>query len=431
VVVAVVALAQPGPATAAPMSALPLRGATAQAGVGPAGAVQQAGAAPVGAVPARADQPAAGTIGKPAWRLRWAPDARRDGLAAFEHVEDDRGNSHPAAKPHISVEGDHYRFTMHTVDRDTSTDRQRQEVRGAVGLGHALNLLNGETWRFTYSMFIPDTLKSTTTFTHIMQMKAPGTGTNPMVTMSLRRYSGVQKIELKVTEGNVLVGATDLEPLQNHWVDVDFQMKIGDAPDGLIRWAIRDHGKTVIDTTTTGVDTWLLDRVRPKWGIYRSLGDASGSLQDTYMLVKDLRAYQWAASPLPPLTIRYEAERAAVHGGVVEATNGGYTGRGYVNVDDAAGAYVEWKVFALWPGRAAVNLWYANATTTVRPMDVSVNGATVAPGLAFERTPAWDDWETRTLIVPLKAGFNTIRATAATAAGGPNLDSVEVQPTFG
>jgi chitin-binding protein len=48
----------------------------------------------------------------------------------------------------------------------------------------------------------------------------------------------------------------------------------------------------VIDKSRTGVDTFLADRVRPKWGIYRSLGDTSGSLQDTYLLLTDLRGYQ-------------------------------------------------------------------------------------------------------------------------------------------
>src|SRR5438067_10943811 len=88
----------------------------------------------------------------PGWKLRWAPRADREGLTAFEHVEDDRAGSDPAHFPHIYTEGDHYKFTMNTNVRDTSTDRQRNEVRGSVANGHALNMLYGETWRFTYSM---------------------------------------------------------------------------------------------------------------------------------------------------------------------------------------------------------------------------------------------------------------------------------------
>ena len=365
--------------------------------------------------------------GREGWKLRWAPQARIDGLRAFEHVEDDRAGSDPAGAPHIRTQGNGYRFDMNSRVRDTSPDRQRNEVRGMMSLGHAVNMLKGETWRLSYSMFIPDTLKATTSFSHIMQMKAPGTGTNPMVVMSLRRYSGIQKIEMKVTEGNVLVGAVDLEPLQNRWIDVDYEMTVGDAPDGSIRWVIRDGATTVIDTTKTGVDTWLGDRVRAKWGIYRSLGDTSGSLQDTYMLIRNLKAYQWSKHLLPPLNLRYEAERAKISRGTVESTAGGYTGSGYVTVAEEAGASVEWTVFALCPGPAALNVWYANATPTARPMDVTVNGTLVAGGLSFDRTPAWNDWETRTLITTLHAGVNRIRVTSSTAVGGPHVDSLEVQ----
>ncbi|HEU4424441.1 MAG TPA: heparin lyase I family protein [Pilimelia sp.] len=384
-------------------------------------------AAAAAARPQPVGQPHQASEGRPGWKLRWAPQGNWDGMRAFEHVEEDRAGSHPDGQPHIHVQGNSYRFNMHMVDRDTSTDRQRHEVRGMRTHGRTINLLKGETWRFTYSMFIPDTLKATTTFSHIMQTKAPGTGTNPMIVTSLRRHGTVPKIELKVTEGNVLVGAVDLLPLQNRWIDIEFEMKIGDAPDGWVRWVVRDGSTTIIDTTTTGVDNWLFDRVRMKWGIYRSLGDASGSLQDTHLLIRDLRAYQWSHSFLPPPSWRYEAERAVIHQGSVENGHGGFSGTGFVNYDDAAGGYVEWTVYALCPGPAALNLWYANATTISRPMDITVNGVLVADDLDFGRTPAWNDWETRTLITALRAGANTIRATAATADGGPNVDSLEVQ----
>jgi len=376
-------------------------------------------AQPASAAPASASNPG--------WRLRWAPQASRDGLSAFEHVEDDRAGSHPEFAPHIYPENNNYRFTMHLGDRDTSTDRQRQEVRGMRANGRTLNMLYGEAWRFTYSMFIPDTLKATTTFSHVMQMKEPGTGTGPIVVMSLRRYGAVPKMELKVFDTDTLVGAVDLAPLQNHWIDIDFQIGIADAPDGWVRWIVRDGPATVIDTMTTGVDTWLGDRVRPKWGIYRSVRDTSGSLQDTYMLITNLRAYQWTEFPDRPLSIRYEAERATVEHGSVESGFDGPAPTTYVNPDDAAGSGVEWTVFAPFAGPAVLNVWYANATPIVRPMDITVNGVPVATGLAFDRTPAWSDWETRTLIVPLRAGLNTVRATSTTANGGPNLDSLEVQ----
>ncbi|MFD9905497.1 glycoside hydrolase family 105 protein [Streptomyces sp. NPDC059063] len=226
------------------------------------------------------------------WRLRWSPSARDVGTRAFETLEDDRAGSHPAAKPHIRADGDTFRFDMHTVDRDTMDDRQRQEVTGCRNGDAYLKWQKGQTWRLTYRMYVPSSLKATTSFTHIMQMKQPGTGSAPIVVQSLRRVGGRQTIELKIFGDDILVGRTDLEPLHDQWTDVDFQIKIGDGSSGSVRWILKSGATTVIDKSKTGVDTFLADRVRPKWGIYRSLGDTSGSLQNTYMLLTDMRAYQ-------------------------------------------------------------------------------------------------------------------------------------------
>ncbi|MFF4549373.1 Tat pathway signal sequence domain protein [Streptomyces sp. NPDC001435] len=250
------------------------------------------GAALTGATAAAVGLPA--TVASAAsWQLKWSPSASADGLGAFETIEDDRADSHPAGKPHIRPEGDNWRFTMHTVDRDTMTDRQRQEVTGLrTSSSSYLTWLPGQTWRLTYSMYIPSSLKATTTFTHIMQMKQPGNGSSPIVVQSLRRVNGAQTIELQLPISGTLVGRTSLDPLHDRWTDVDFQIKVGNDTSGSVRWILKSGGTTLIDKSRTGVDTFLADRVRPKWGIYRSLGDSSGSLQDCHLLLTNLRGYQ-------------------------------------------------------------------------------------------------------------------------------------------
>ena len=45
------------------------------------------------------------------YKLVWSPEAEKDGLKAFEGVEDERGHVHNAT--HIKVEGNNYRFDMH------------------------------------------------------------------------------------------------------------------------------------------------------------------------------------------------------------------------------------------------------------------------------------------------------------------------------
>jgi hypothetical protein len=366
-------------------------------------------------LPAR---PAAAAV---AWKLMWAPEASSAGLGAFETIEDDRANSHPAGQPHIFPEGNNFRFNMHTVDRDTSTDRQRQEVTGTrTGPGAYLEWLKGETWRVTYSMFIPSSLKATTTFTHISQTKMPGTGTGPITVTSLRRVNGVQTIEHKIFEPDILVGRTNLEPLQNKWIDAEYEIKIGDGSAGSVRWVLRDGATTLVDATKTG-DTFLGDRVRPKWGIYRSLGDSSGSLQNCYMLLTNMRAYKQVQAS----ALRLEAESATLYHGVVESDHAGFSGTGFVNTDNVAGAYAEWS-FSHLGGPTTLTLRYANGTAVNRPMDVVVNGVVVASGVSFAGTGAWTTWADKSVNATLAAGANIVRVTATTANGCPNLDYLDI-----
>jgi hypothetical protein len=366
----------------------------------------------------------AATLSVSSWQQRWSPSAAADGLAAFETVEGDRADSHPAGAPHIRVEDDNFRWNMHMVDRDTSTDRQRHEVTGMrtpVG-GTYLQWLPGETWRTTYSMYIPSSLKATTTFTHIMQMKEPGTGSSPIVVQSLRRVGTAQTIELQLPVSGVSVGSTSLDPLHDRWVDVDFQIKVGDGASGSVRWVLRSAGTTLIDVTKNGVDTFLADRVRPKWGIYRSLGDTSGSLQDCYLLTTGMRGYQLVSGGSGV----YQAEEARISQGVVENNHTGYSGTGFVNLANIAGSYAEWTIQSGTAVGATLDLRYANGTTMDRSMDIIVNGTRVATGRSFPPTANWDTWTATSLPITLKAGTNTIRAISTTGDGGPNLDRITI-----
>ncbi|MCD2462925.1 cellulase family glycosylhydrolase [Streptomyces sp. NPDC056374] len=124
--------------------------------------------------------------------------------------------------------------------------------------------------------------------------------------------------------------------------------------------------------------------------------------------------------------VTHEAETATVSQGAVESNHTGFTGNGFVNYDNARGSYVQWNVNAAQAGPATLTLRYANGTTTDRPMDIAVNGTVAASGRSFAGTGAWTNWATTTLTTTLKAGANTIRATATTANGGPNVDHLKV-----
>ncbi|MET9905338.1 PQQ-dependent sugar dehydrogenase [Streptomyces sp. NPDC006476] len=122
----------------------------------------------------------------------------------------------------------------------------------------------------------------------------------------------------------------------------------------------------------------------------------------------------------------YQAEDALISQGTVATNHTGYTGTGFVDYTNVKGSYVEFTVSAASAGTSALTLRYANGTSTDRPMDISVNGTVVASGVSFPATADWNTWVTKTVNVPLTAGTDTIRATATTANGGPNLDRISL-----
>src|SRR6266516_1766735 len=104
-------------------------------------------------------------------------------------------------------------------------------------------------------------------------MKMPGTGSSPILTMDLTRNksSNAQRLQVKIFNGGLVIGSTDLAPLHNRWLTSSLTFRIGDAPDGAVSWRLDVGGTNLVNATKTGVDTWLQERVRPKWGIYRSV----------------------------------------------------------------------------------------------------------------------------------------------------------------
>jgi hypothetical protein len=256
---------------------------------------------------AAAGLPDAATI--PGCTLVWSPSAMRDGEKAFELAEmpdlQQPGGSvgtHPNVK-HITAIADHdaYRIDSHyappgAVDYDrvtgtgpTRTDRLRCETRGMVGPKGQVDLLNGQTWRFTWSFYLPSSLKGTSRFTHIMQMKYVdkdgGVSGSPIVTLTLRPND---RMELLFWIGGGSISTVDASGLHDKWLTADMTIKI--ASGGSVHWVLTDGTKVVVDKTQAGT-TWPPDggRLRPKWGIYRGVADG---VQSTYILLSELRAYQ-------------------------------------------------------------------------------------------------------------------------------------------
>ncbi|WP_043641312.1 carbohydrate-binding protein [Nonomuraea candida] len=124
---------------------------------------------------------------------------------------------------------------------------------------------------------------------------------------------------------------------------------------------------------------------------------------------------------------RYEAESfPAVCTGTIDSNHAGFSGSGFCNGTNAAGAHAQFTVNAATAGTATVAVRFASGTTSSRPADLTVNGTTVQ-SVSFEGTGAWNAWVTKTLTVPVNAGGNTIRFTPTGSAGLPNIDYIDVE----
>jgi hypothetical protein len=233
-------------------------------------------------------------------QLLWSPNSATDGLKAFEGIEVDRANKHPDRKSkYIVVEGDHYRFNIWKDDRDSTGggDRQRTESKGMVSGGSAVKMKNDETWQLTYEMFMPASLHGTSKFSHIFQLKTPKTNGGPWITLDPSRSGSKETLRARAysTSGAPDIASTDLAPLRDKWITIEWTFKIG--PKGTARFALRngtgDGAPVVVDKTMSNVKVPDEgDYVRPKWGIYRSIQSASSDILDTYLLIRNYKAYK-------------------------------------------------------------------------------------------------------------------------------------------
>ncbi|MET7328393.1 CBM35 domain-containing protein [Nonomuraea sp. NPDC005650] len=374
------------------------------------------------AVTAAAALPAAAPAAAAAWTLRWSPDPANDTVAeAFEGIEDDRADSHSGVT-HIYVSGGAYRFDMHTQDRD-GDDRQRNEVKGMrTGGSSYLKILENETWRISYQMYIPTSLDATSSFTHIAQMKVPGSGA-PLYTMSLPISGGTPKINVRYwdeAEQTHEVGNTNLEPIQGKWVDTTFEFKASDS--GYLRWTLKDGSTTLVDKRLDNTDLWRGDDeyLRPKWGIYRSIN--SSGLQNTYLQIRNLQAYQLTDGGSTDPSA-YEAEQGSFSGTARTASCSGCSGGTKVGwIGGGSGNAVTLNVQSAAAG--ARQLTVHGLVSGTRGFQVSVNG-----GAAQTVSLTGTDWNTpvsKAVSVQLNAGANSVRFFND-GASAPDLDRVTIQ----
>ncbi|MBC9731261.1 family 43 glycosylhydrolase [Streptomyces sp. TRM68367] len=151
-----------------------------------------------------------------------------------------------------------------------------------------------------------------------------------------------------------------------------------------------------------------------------------------YLVVDDLGLVKTSADTPPPTGQRYEAETTSAEcQGTIDSNHAGFSGSGFCNGNNAAGAFAQFTVNSEAAGTATLGVRFANGSSSgARPANLVVNGSTVGT-VSFESTGAWTTWSTKTATVSLNAGSNTIRLDPTTAAGLPNVDSLDVGAATG
>ena len=129
-------------------------------------------------------------------------------------------------------------------------------------------------------------------------------------------------------------------------------------------------------------------------------------------------------SPHKPCLASLEAEEACTYDGILlESSNLGFSGEGYVNTTNALGAYVSWVLNSDASQKATITFRYANGGESSRDGDVFLNG--VFTGLlSLPTTEEWHSWGTATITVDLVQGPNELLLKAITTDGLANIDMI-------
>lgn len=125
-------------------------------------------------------------------------------------------------------------------------------------------------------------------------------------------------------------------------------------------------------------------------------------------------------------TIQCESFCAA--DGILEASNLGFLGDGYLNLVNANGSEATWYVYSESNQSVDFGVRIANGVETARGMNVLVNDIQATTVLGHS-TGAWSTWSNEQITLNLIEGVNKITFSSSTSDGGPNLDLISFHNT--
>ena len=118
----------------------------------------------------------------------------------------------------------------------------------------------------------------------------------------------------------------------------------------------------------------------------------------------------------------YQAEKGSINGGVVENSNDGFNGEGYVNFNKGGDFTIPVKVDVA--GQYKLNIDFSNGSGEERALAISAGESKAEHG--FKATISWTTWVTESVNLDLVAGENTVKFATVGGNDGPNIDQFDV-----
>jgi hypothetical protein len=112
-------------------------------------------------------------------------------------------------------------------------------------------------------------------------------------------------------------------------------------------------------------------------------------------------------------------------GTVLESTNGGFNGTGYVNAPATGGFSQNTGVDGRGGGSKTLRIRYALGATAARTGQLVVNGTTT--NITFQPTGAWTTWQNQTATVTLNNNTSNTVRFQSNGQDLANIDEIEIQ----
>ena len=160
-------------------------------------------------------------------------------------------------------------------------------------------------------------------------------------------------------------------------------------------------------------------------------GTALLSTEAAYLTALEKMQGTYVEPPPPAVMCGNDTCKTSIDGvkfidikGVKEASNTGFTGDGYANVDNETGSYVTYGVTAAKEGKYTLYISFANGGSSARGFSITVGDKTLIADGSMESTGGWTTWKTQSVEVELDKGYSVLKFESLSKDGMANIDYI-------